>query len=252
MFDPRYNNNGGYGGGFGGGRRGGSAYQFQQMAYPVSAAETGGPISKVMALLAASFLVAVIGAFVGVQIAATISIGFGGLLIIFFGSLICLFVLQANINVPKLNLFLMFLFMFIEGLSLGPLVFYYLAAGVGFILAEALLITIATSLGLAVYSWTTKRSFSGLRDYLFFGIIILLFASIINIFIGGTMISLLISVFGVALFSGYILYYVQQAKNLSDTLPNAIGLTVQLFLAILNLFLFILRILTILQGGRRN
>ena len=104
-------------------------------------------------------------------------------------------------------------------------------------------------------SWTTKRDFTRIGDYLFFGLILLLVAGILGIFfpifntgIGG----LLISVIGVAIFSGYVLYYVQRARYMADTLPNAIGLTVSLFITLINLFLYILRILSILQGGDRR
>jgi modulator of FtsH protease len=39
---------------------------------------------------------------------------------------------------------------------------------------------------------------------------------------------------------------------MADTMPNAIGLTVSLFLTLLNLFLYILELLTLLQGGDRR
>jgi len=77
---------------------------------------------------------------------------------------------------------------------------------------------------------------------------------LIGIFFQSTIFSLLISILGGGSFSAYVRDYVQQAKNLADTMPNAIGLTVSLFITLLNLFLFILRILSIVQGGggRRN
>ena len=87
------------------------------------------------------------------------------------------------------------------------------------------------------------------------GVILLIVAMLIGIFFQSTIFSLLISILGVGIFSAYVLYYVQRAKYLADTMPNAIGLTVSLFITLLNLFLFILRILSIVQGGgggRRN
>ena len=66
--------------------------------------------------------------------------------------------------------------------------------------------------------------------------------------LGLTLVSVAAVIF--TLRSGYILYYVQRAKTMADTLPNAIGLTVSLFVTLMNLFLYILEILTILQGGR--
>ena len=62
----------------------------------------------------------------------------------------------------------------------------------------------------------------------------------------------LLSIFGIGIFSAYVLFYVQRARYMADTLPNAIGLTVSLFLTLLNLFLYILELLTLLQGGNRR
>src|SRR5256885_660069 len=82
-------------------------------------------------------------------------------------------------------------------------------------------------LAFSLYAWTTKRDFSGLGDYLFFGVILLLIASVVGLFFGSffstSIVGLVISVIGVAIFSGYILFYVQRAKNMADTMPNAIG-----------------------------
>jgi modulator of FtsH protease len=221
------------------------------MAYAYDRVQTSSLIGKVMGLLAFSFLFAFIGSFVGFFTIQTMTTYW----IVALGGLVVLFALQLLIQRPGINLFLLYLFTFLEGMSLAPLLNYYLSTNSN-ILGEAFLITALTSLALALYAWTTKRDFSGLGDYLFFGVILLLIASVVGLFFGsffGTGIAgLIISVIGVAIFSGYILFYVQRAKNMADTMPNAIGLTVSLFITILNLFLYILRILAILQGGDRR
>jgi FtsH-binding integral membrane protein len=248
MFNP-YNNP--YGNRpFGGGRRGfASNYQYQTMPQGYVNEQAGGLISKVMGLLAFSFLFAFLGGFLGLTI---IHLTLGSYLFVAIAGLIVLFILNFAINKPGLNLFLLYLFTFLEGLSLSPIIAAYVGAGLINILAEAFLITAVTSLGMAVYAWTTKRDFSGLGGKLFIGILILLVASILEIFFQSTLLYLIIAIAGVGLFSAYILFYVQRAKYLADTLPNAIGLTVSLFIAVLNLFIFILEILTILQGGNRR
>lgn len=229
---------------------GSSGYQYQTLPY--EGTQTGGLVGKVMLLLAFSFLVACIGAFIGLSLVNTI--GFGTFWIAAIGGFVVLIILRFTIQVSGLNLVLLYLFTFLEGMSLAPLIASYLAIGYGYILAEAFLITAITSLVLAVYAWTTKHNFSRLGDYLFFGVILLIVASLVSIFFGGifhsTFFSLFISIFGVAIFSGYVLYYVQRAKYLADTMPNAVGLTVSIFITLLNLFLYILELLTILQGGR--
>jgi FtsH-binding integral membrane protein len=248
MFNPRSN------GPFGrnNGMFGSSRYQYQQYgATPYEGVQAGSLISKVMGLLAFSFLFAFIGTYVGTLVVTTIATFW----IVALGGLAVLFILNFAIQKPGLNLFLLYLFTFLEGMAISPIIRSYLQTNSN-ILGEAFLITAITSLALAVYAWTTKRDFSGLRDYLFFGVILLLVAGLIGIFFGGifhtTLFGLIISIFGIAIFSGYVLYYVQRAKYMADTMPNAIGLTVSLFITVLNLFLYILELLSILQGGGRR
>lgn len=246
------------GGGFGGGRGafGSSRYQYQTVPAGYAGVQSSGLISKVMGLLAFSFLFAFIGTIVGFAVVQSI----GTYWIVAIAGLVVLFILNFAINARGWNLFLLYLFTFLEGMALSPIISAYLTAGqtnpvYDNILGEAFLITAITSLALAIYAWTTKRDFSRLGDYLFFGLILLLVTSLIGIFFGGFTtgpLGLIIDFFGVALFSGFVLFYVQRAKYLADTLPNAIGLTVSIFITVLNLFLFILRLLTILQGGNRR
>lgn len=253
MFNQ--NNNSSYGGPFGGGngRRNnsfGSQYQYQTRPYGYQGTVSSGLIGKVMALLAFSFIFATLGTLVGTVFLPGMGIGsYFILVLVGFG---VLFALRIFIQRPGLNLFLLYLFTFIEGLSLGPIVSAYTSSGASNILGEAFVITALTSLGLGLYAWTTKRDFSRLGDYLFFGLILLLVTGLIGIFFHSTLFSLVISFVGVAIFSGYVLYYVQRAKYMEDTLPNAIGLTVSLFITVMNLFLYILEILSIVNGGRRR
>ena len=244
MFNPRSN------GPFGRntGMFGSSRYQYQQYgAMPYEGAQASSLISKVMGLLAFSFLFASIGSFVGMFVITSI----GTFWIVALAGLAVLFILNFAIQKPGLNLFLLYLFTFLEGMAISPIIGYYLHTNSS-ILAEAFLITTITSFALAAYAWTTKRDFSRLADYLFFGVILLLVAGLIGIFFHSTLFALVISVFGIAIFSGYVLYYVQRAKYMADTMPNAIGLTVSIFITVLNLFLYILRLLSILQGGNRR
>lgn len=226
------------------------AYQYQTLPTNLVGSQSGGLVGKVMALMACSFLVATVGAFIGV--AAFGGLSMGGFLFIVIAGLASLLALRFMINVQGLNLFLLFLFVFLEGMGLAPMITAYLRADLGNILGEAFLMTAGTSLGLSIYAWTTKRSFARLGDYLFFGLILLLVASIVQIFFHSTFFVLIVAFFGVAIFCGYILYYVQRAKYMADTLPNAIGLTVSLFITVMNLFIYIVEILTILQGGKNR
>jgi modulator of FtsH protease len=225
---------------------GGSRYQYQTLPYGYEGTQASGLISKVMGLLAISFLSAAVGTFIGLFM---LPISSSFLLVI--AGFIVLIALQFMIQKPGINLFLLYLFTFIEGMALAPIVSVYAAINSN-ILGQAFLITAIVALGLSFYAWTTKRDFTRIGDYLFVGLILLLVVSIIGLFFHSTLVVLVISFFGVAIFSGYVLYYVQRARYMADTMPNAIGLTVSLFLTLLNLFLYILQILAILQGGDRR
>jgi modulator of FtsH protease len=250
MFNPRNNSPLGRGGAFGSSR-----YQYQTVSpygYAGTQTQASSLISKVMGLLAFSFLFALLGTFAGLAI----RLSFTGYWVVAIAGIVVLFILNFAINKPGLNLFLLYLFTFLEGMALSPIINLYIGSRYGYILSEAFLITAVTSLGLSVYAWTTKRDFSRLGDYLFFGVLLLLVAGIVGIFFGGIfsipLVGLFIAIFGVAIFSGYVLYYVQRARHMADTMPNAIGITVSLFITVLNLFIYILELLTILQGGNRR
>lgn len=246
-----YYNNNPFGRNRNNGMFGGSRFQYQTVAPGYVGAGTSSLIGKVMGLLAVSFLFALLGTIVGGVIGIGASLG--TYFFVAIAGFVVLIALQFAIQKPGLNLFLLYLFTFLEGMALSPIVGYYLASGNSTILAEAFSLTAITTFALGAYAWTTKRDFSHIGDYLFFGLILLILASLLGIFFGaifGTpLVVLIISSFGVAIFSGYVLFYVQRAKYMADTMPNAIGLTVSLFITVLNLFLYILQILAILQGG---
>src|SRR5438105_3197040 len=124
MFNPR--NNSPFGGGRGGFGRGAfaSRYQYQQVPYGVENAQAGSLVSKVMGLLAFSFLFAFIGGMVGITI---LPLTLGTYWIVAIGGFIVLFALMFAINTPGLNLFLLYLFTFLEGLSLSPIIKIYLS-----------------------------------------------------------------------------------------------------------------------------
>ncbi|GCE46948.1 modulator of FtsH protease [Thermosporothrix hazakensis] len=255
MYNPNNNPYGGWGRGpypqqqqqQGGYNNFGTRYQFQTAPY-AGPLQSSDLISKVMGLLAFSFVFASAGAWVGMYV---LHLTFMTYLIVAILGLVLLIALQAMIQRYPANLILLYAFTFLEGLSLSPLLASYVAFAPT-ILLQAFLITAATSIGLSIYAWTTKRDFTRLGDFLFVGLILLLIAGIVNIFFHSTIFSLIISIVGIGIFMGYILFDIQKAKYMANTLPNAIGLTVSMFLNVLNLFLYILRLLTILQGSDRD
>ncbi len=203
-----------------------------------------GLLSKVAGLLAFSMAFTAAGAVVGLQLPA---LGMPAII----GVLILSFVMGAARNVPTLNLVLMYTLTTLMGVGLGGILTAYLAAGAGGIVVQAAGTTAVLSVGLCAYALTTKRDFSDLRGKLFIGLLALIAASIVGIFVQATILQVLIGLGGAILFSLYLVMQIQQAKYAQDTMGNAILISVGIYMSIVNLFLSLLRLFTGVGGSRR-
>jgi FtsH-binding integral membrane protein len=139
------------------------------------------------------------------------------------------------------------------GVSLGGIVLGYGAIQGGMVIvAKAFLITAATFGALSLWGYTTKRDLSGWGTFLFMAVIGLIIASIANMFIASSMLSFGISVVGVLIFAGLTAYDTQRLKHMyyqigGDARAAAVGSTygaLSLYLDFINMFLFILRLLS--------
>ena len=130
------------------------------------------------------------------------------------------------------------------GLTIGLIVSYYTTASV----ATAFLSASAMFGAAAIYGAVTKRSLAGLGGILFMGLIGLIVASVINIFIGGEQLSFIISLVGVVLFTALTAYDVQRiqrgdiAAGVGSMEKAAVIGALSLYLDFINLFLFFLRL----------
>src|SRR5438876_8938070 len=127
---------------------GASGYQYQTLPQGYEGVQEGSLISKVMGLLASSFLFAFIGTLIGIFVLHLIY--GGGYWVVAIGGFIVLLILNFNINTPGLNIFLFYLFTLLEGISLAPLISLYLGGGAGFIMSESFFLTAVSLLALAV------------------------------------------------------------------------------------------------------
>ncbi|MBI2940652.1 MAG: Bax inhibitor-1 family protein [Chloroflexi bacterium] len=221
-------------------------YQPRESGLPDIYAQTqvrSGVLGKVLALLAFSMIFTAAGALVGVRL------GGGITLVAAIAMLVCVIAVSLARNVPVLNLGLLYGMTFFSGLMLGPLIDIYVRAGLGGIVYQAAGMTAALTFGLSAYALTTRRDFSRLGDYLFFGLLALIVAGLVGLFVHLPALNLLLGLGGAVIFSLYILVDVQRARHLEDTVGNAVLMTVALYLNILNLFLSLLRLLTALSGG---
>ena len=137
------------------------------------------------------------------------------------------------------------------GLSLAGLFLVY----TGLSIASTFFITAAMFLGMSIYGYTTGRDLTGFGSFLFMGLIGIIIASLVNLFLASPGLSFAISVIGVLIFTGLTAWDTQRIKEMyfagDDTAvmgKKAIMGALALYLDFLNLFLMLLR----LVGQNRN
>lgn len=137
-------------------------------------------------------------------------------------------------------------FTFLEGIWISPLLFYYSRQAPG-IIPQAAMLTGSTFAVLTAYAWMSRRDFSAWGGFLTVGLWVLIATSIINIFWRNEGASLWIASVGVLIFSGLLIFDTWRLKNRFGP-DDYVQAAVAIYLDLLNMFLFILRLL----GGRRN
>ena len=131
------------------------------------------------------------------------------------------------------------------GFGLGPVISYYLALNPVIVLT-ALGGTGAIFLGLSGYAMTTRKDFSFMGGFLMVGLMVVLGASLLNIFLGIPALALAVSAGIILVMSGLILFEVSQIIHGGET--NYIMATASLYLSILNIFQALLQILGAFSG----
>ena len=190
-------------------------------------------------LLALTMLPTIAGAFVGMQM------NLAGLFAIMIGAL---FVVTAFRN-SVIGIVALFGFTFIAGLALTPILTHAMRmSNGGQLVALAGGMTAVIFFALASFATVTKRDFSFMGKFLFIGLILLIVASLANLFFQVPALSITISAIAVLLFSAYILYDVSRIVNGGET--NYVMATMALFLNIYNLFISLLNILLAFSGQR--
>jgi FtsH-binding integral membrane protein len=198
-------------------------------------------------LLALSMVPTVLGAAIGVSLHLPLG---GGLMTLLFLAVAFGFIWAIEKNKDSgLGVALLLGFTFFMGLMLTPLLSRILGfSNGGFLIMAAFGGTAAVFAVLASVATVSKRDFSGMGTWLFAGVIILLLASVANIFLHIPALAIVISVVAIGIFSAYILYDVQQIINGGET--NYIRATLSLYLDVYNIFAHLLSLLGIFGGNR--
>ena len=164
------------------------------------------------------------------------------------------FILVLSFGVHKLSATatqaLFWAFAAVMGASLSWILLAYTGASI----ARVFLITTATFGAMSLYGYTTKRDLTGMGTFMFMGLIGIIIASIVNIFMASSALDFAISVIGVLVFVGLTAYDTQKIRNMyfeADSTEVATKKAVMgaltLYLDFINLMLMLLR----LFGERR-
>jgi hypothetical protein len=136
------------------------------------------------------------------------------------------------------------------GLSLS----YIFLAYTGNSIARVFLVTSGAFGALSIFGYTTKKDLTAWGSFLFMGLVGIILASIVNMFIGSSGMQFIISVLGVLIFAGFTAYDTQKIKEMyyqgdsSETSGRkAIMGALRLYLDFINLFILLLQ----LFGSRR-
>lgn len=140
------------------------------------------------------------------------------------------------------GVFWVFAFTGLMGAGLGPLLNHYAAMPNGpMLIMQALGSTALIFFGLSAYALNTKKDFSFMGGFLTVGLIVVIVASIVNIFVGSSLMFMVLNAAVVLIMSGLILFDTSRIINGGET--NYIRATVSLYLNVYNLFTSLLALL---------
>jgi FtsH-binding integral membrane protein len=202
-------------------------------------------------LLALSMLPTIAGALLGMQLNFIALFKAAPIMtpLLMFGVMIGSLFVVTRLRDSAWGVLALFGFTFIAGLMLTPIL--TVAAGFrngGQLVALAGGLTAAVFFSLAGYASVTKRDFAFLGKFLFVGLVLLIVASLANIFLQIPALAVTISAVAVLIFSLYLLHDLTNIVRGGET--NYVMATLNLFLDIYNIFISLLHLLLAFTGQR--
>ena len=193
-------------------------------------------------LLALSMVPTVLGAWIGVATGITQAMGHGMSAIVFLaGAFGFIFAIEKTKN-SAAGVPILLGFTFFMGLMLSRLIGAVLGLNNGTgIVMTAFAGTGAIFFGMATVSSVIKRDLSSMGKFLFVGVIMLIVASIANIFLHSSALMITVSVLAIGIFSAFIIYDLKRVRDGEET--NYISATLSIYLDLYNIFQSLLSIL---------
>ncbi len=171
--------------------------------------------------------------------------------LVMFAPLIMVFAFGGLIN--RLSAAGAQLFFYAFSAMMGISISYIFIAFTGISIVQTFLVTSAAFAGLSLWGYTTKKDISGWGSFLIMGVIGLIIASLVNIFLQSPAMMFAISAIGVLIFAALTAYdtqkikndYIQHAHAMDDEwlAKSAIMGALNLYLDFINLFMFLLQFL---------
>ena len=180
--------------------------------------------------------------------------GGGGLLpwVIIFSPLAIVFAMSFGVNRMQTSTLqiLFWSFAFVMGLSMSTIFLVY----TGVSIAQTFFAVTAAFLGLSLWGYTTKKDLSGFGTFLIMGVVGLLVAMLINLFMQSTAMNFAVSAIGVLLFAGLTAYDTQKIKSTYAYVAGTDMMGKTAIMGALNLYLDFINMFTVLlqfMGDRR-
>lgn len=159
----------------------------------------------------------------------------------------CAFALISKRNEYPTNFYLLGAFTLLNSFTIGILVSLFEMM----LVAQAFFLTAVVVVGLTIYTFQTKRDFEWLGGTLYSFLTIAMFAGFIQIFLRSNFIDTVLTVSGACIFSAYIIYDTQQIMKHLSAEEYIIGV-INLYMDIINLFVKILKILSMLKNSESS
>ncbi|CAN5203052.1 Bax inhibitor-1/YccA family protein [soil metagenome] len=198
-------------------------------------------------LLALSLVPTIAGAWIGITFnLGAMFRGLGGTLVYFAVAFGFIFAIQKFRN-SSAGVGLLLGFTFFMGVTLSNILTFYLAAQNGpQIVGLAAGGTAAVFFGMATLASTIKRDISGWGKFLFIGVIMLVVASIANIFLQMPALQITLAVLALGIFSALLLFNLNQVVRGGET--NYVSATLSVYLSLINIFVSLLQIFGLARG----
>lgn len=217
-----------------------------------SATEINSAMGRVYGHMALAVITSMIVSFFVGNSAAMMEFFFTGVMkwVVIFAPLVAILAVSFAMDKFSKGALTIFLhgFAALMGLSFATIfVVYNMGSIVSAFMGAAILFAVMSG-----YGYFTKKDLSGLGSLLFVGLIAIIVASIINIFIGSTVFQMVISAIGVIVFLGLTAYDTQRIREIvsvgGDSGKEEVMGALSLYLDFINLFLMLLQ----LFGGRKD